>query len=258
MVFVKVFQAVCEPGIPCLRKAKGETDMNVFIVYAHPDAKSFNHALKDIAFETLTDAGHRVTISDLYAMDFNPILSRRDFRKPPGDRQEDLEDQQADDRRDEGIQAEQEKLKWCDFLVLQFPLWWFSMPAIMKGWVDRVFTMDFAYSKGLWYNEGMLQGRKAMLSITTGGARHMFTTTGIHGPVDEILFHIHHGMLYYVGFQVLPPFIVWQPGRFPDLERKRYIEQYRQRLLNLESIKPISYPELEDYDANYQLKPRSE
>jgi NAD(P)H dehydrogenase (quinone) len=233
-----------------LFEIQGETNMNVFIVYAHPDAKSFNHTLKELAFESLTDAGHRVTISDLYAMDFNPVLNLRDFRSSPGERQEKAQEKQGN----ENIQAEQEKLKWCDFLILQFPLWWFSMPAIMKGWVDRVFMMDFAYSKGFWYNEGMLQGRKAMLSITTGGAEYMFTETGIHGPVEDILFHIHHGMLYYVGFQVLPPFVVWQPGRFPDADRKVYLEQYRKRLLNLESIEPISYPKLEDHDDNYQLK----
>jgi NAD(P)H dehydrogenase (quinone) len=233
----------------------GESDMNVFIVYAHPDVKSFNYALKDVAFESLTDAGHRVTISDLYAMDFNPVLTPRDYNQPTIENQENIQDQQDELREDdtlaEDILIEQEKLKWCDFLILQFPLWWFSMPAIMKGWVDRVFAMDFAYTKGQWYNEGMLQGRKAMLSVTTGGAQHMFTNTGIHGPIDDILFHIHHGMLYYVGFQVLPPFIVWQPGRFPDVERKKYIEEYRQRLLRLETIKPIFYPRLEDFDDNY-------
>ncbi len=77
----------------------------------------------------------------------------------------------------EDVKAEQEKLLWADMLILQFPLWWYHMPAILKGWVDRVYAFGFAYGVGErsdthWgdrFGEGTLAGKRAMLFVTVGG-----------------------------------------------------------------------------------------
>ena len=119
--------------------------MNVFIVYAHPEPKSFNGAMKDVAVETLSGAGHDVVVSDLYAMGFNPIASEKDFggeRTNPEFLSYAIEQTKAFETHTQSadIVAEQEKLARADLVIFQFPVWWFGMPAMMKGWADRVFS----------------------------------------------------------------------------------------------------------------------
>src|SRR5438876_465948 len=123
--------------------------MKILIVYAHPEPRSFNAALKNFAVEILTEAGHSVQVSDLYAMDFNCTGGPDDFleREDPGFfayQREQIHASAASLFVPE-LKAEMEKLVWADFLIFQFPLWWFSVPAILKGWVDRVFAMGFSY-----------------------------------------------------------------------------------------------------------------
>src|SRR5689334_18721293 len=114
--------------------------MRAFIVHAHPEPKSFNGAMTQAATDALTQAGHQVVVSDLYAMGFNPVSDRRNFTTVCDEL---LFRQQAEEvfaNEHDGfapeIQGEMDKLFWCDALIFQFPLWWFSLPAILKGWVE--------------------------------------------------------------------------------------------------------------------------
>ena len=152
--------------------------MNVLIVYAHPEPKSLNGALKDLAVQRLEAAGHTVQVSDLYAMQWKAALDASDSSVAPVgphfhpslDSKYAFENglQAAD------IAAEQARLQWADAVILQFPLWWFSMPAILKGWVERVYAYGFAYGVGEhsdthWgdrYGEGTLAGKRAMLILS--------------------------------------------------------------------------------------------
>lgn len=233
--------------------------MKIFIVYAHQEPRSFNGAMRDLAFEVLTEAGHAVQVSDLYAMRFKAVADGDDFteRQDPAYFKYAAEQKHAwqSGTLAADIQAEQAKLRWCDLLILQFPFWWFSVPGIMKGWVDRVFTTGFAYDRGVWYDEGGLRGRKAMLALTTGGPPGIYTKNGLNGDIHDILFHINHGMLYFVGFEVLPPFIAFSPGQLDEQDRATLLDEYRHRLLTIERLDPIPFPKLADYDANFQLKP---
>ncbi|MBN0690776.1 NAD(P)H-dependent oxidoreductase, partial [Pseudomonas aeruginosa] len=145
------------------------------------------------------------------------------------------------------IAGEQDKLRWADTLILQFPLWWFSMPAILKGWIDRVYACGFAYGVGEhsdshWgdrYGEGRMQGKRAMLVVTAGGWESHYAARGINGPMDDLLFPIHHGILHYPGFEVLPPFVVYRSGRI-DAERFAALsEQLGRRLDDLQRAAPI-------------------
>lgn len=107
--------------------------MNIFIVYAHPEPRSFNGALKDKAVEILSASGHDVTVSDLYAMDFQPATGPQDFKGARADpdflsipREQAYALETVSLSKD--IVAEQEKLAAADLLILQFPVWWFGMP----------------------------------------------------------------------------------------------------------------------------------
>lgn len=126
--------------------------MNVLIVYAHPEPKSFDKEILKRSIESLATCGHTAAVSDLYEMDFNPVASANDFEQHrfPDCLQYDREQKRSSqiDGFSADIQVEIEKLKRCNLLILQFPLWWFSVPAIMKGWIDRVLVSGQAYGQG--------------------------------------------------------------------------------------------------------------
>lgn len=231
--------------------------MKVFIVYAHHEPKSFNAAMKDTAVSVLTEAEHEIKVSDLYAMNFKAVADGRDFleRANPDYLKYQEEQKQAykSGKLAPDIVAEQEKLLWCDYLIMLFPMWYFSMPAIMKGWVDRVLTAGFAYGDGKWYDDGGLKGRKAMIAVTTGSPDDWFGVDRINPEIKEILFHINFGVLYFVGFDMLEPFVAWQPSHVSQKKREGYLEKYKERLLTMETARTISYPMLSEYDENLQL-----
>jgi NAD(P)H dehydrogenase (quinone) len=232
--------------------------MKVFIVHAHPEPQSFNSALTREAKTTLETLGHEVIISDLYAMNFDPVSDRRNFtsQKDPDYFKQQVEEKYATeiDGFSADIKAEIEKLLWCDVLIFQFPLWWFGLPAILKGWVDRVFASGKIYGGGRWYDNGVLKRKKAMLSLTTGGRLTMYTEIGINGDINSILYPINHGILRFVGFDVIPPFIVFGTSQIDDERRKGYLEEYKDRLITIRETPSISYPLLADFDENFQLK----
>ena len=233
--------------------------MQVLIVYAHPEPKSFNGAMKDLAVETLQAAGHEVAVSDLYAMGFNPVTGPADFggeRADPAFLSIAAEQTRAfaTGTLAPDIVAEQEKLKRADLLILQFPIWWFGMPAIMKGWADRVFARGFAYVGGRKYDTGLLRGKTAMVAATTGTSADTYAPDGIDGDILNVLWPVHNGLLRYCGFDVLAPFVAYMPGRVGDTGRAQYIEDYRRRLLELETAPRLFFHPAEDYGPNERLK----
>jgi NAD(P)H dehydrogenase (quinone) len=233
--------------------------MRVFIVHAHHEPKSFNGAMTREATAALSAAGHEVVVSDLYAMGFDPVSDRRNFLTvKDADRlrqQAEEAHAAAHDGFAPDIQAEMDKLFWCDTLILQFPLWWFGLPAILKGWVDRVFASGGRiYGGGKWYDRGVLAGRRAMCSVTIGGSPAMYSERGLNGPIASILFPVNHGILYFAGFTVIEPFLVHGPARISQEERAAHLARYRERVVGLESAPTIAYPKLADYDDSYVLK----
>ncbi|MFJ3646390.1 NAD(P)H-dependent oxidoreductase [Streptomyces murinus] len=226
--------------------------MKVFIVHAHPERRSLNGALTDLAVETLTGAGHEVRVSDLYAMRWKSTVDAADFGPAASDPLAVVPD--SGRAYESGalaadIRAEQEKLRWADTVILQFPLWWYTMPAILKGWVDRVFTYGFGYGVGEHsdtrygdrFGEGALQGKRAMLSLTVGGPEGHYSDRGINGPIDDLLFPIQHGILFHPGMAVLPPFVLYGAGRMSSEDFAAAAERWRERLLSLEETEPVPY-----------------
>ncbi len=227
--------------------------MNVLIVYAHPEPRSLNGSLKDFAVNHLQQAGHQVQVSDLYAMQWKAPLDAADTLAPPVGAHFDatLDSRFAYDNQLQAtdIAAEQEKLRWADTVIFQFPLWWFSMPAIMKGWFDRVYANGFAYGVGEhndhhWgdrYGEGTLAGKRAMLVVTTGGWESHYAPRGINGPIEDLLFPIQHGMLFYPGFSVLPPLVLYRVQKSAQERFAGWCAALAQRLDRLAQDQPIAF-----------------
>ncbi len=234
--------------------------MNTLIVYAHEEPQSFNAAMKDRAVAVLTDAGHTVEVSDLYAMNFDPVGGKRDFTELADPSYFKYGKEQAVATNNgtfaPDVADQQRKVLACDFLIFQFPLWWFSVPALLKGWVDRVFAASLTYDHRRWYSNGVFRGKRAMVSMTTAGGPPIYSKTGLNGDMDKILFPIHHGIFYFVGFDVLPPFIAWSVSRVDQAARERHLLDYERRLLDWQTTEPIAYPTLDAYDDTFQLKPQ--
>lgn len=227
--------------------------MKVLLVFAHPEPRSLNAALRDVAINELKAQDHEVRVSDLYADGWKSEIGRADFPLlAPGARLQvgaASSDGFAEGALTEDVKAEQEKLLWADVLILQFPLWWYNMPAILKGWVDRVYAYGFAYGVGEhsdehWgdrFGEGTMAGKRAMLIVTTGGWEEHYSARGVNGPIDDLLFPINHGILYYPGYDVLPPFVAYRVDRLDEVGFARVAERLRERMRMLETTRPIPY-----------------
>ena len=209
--------------------------MKILIVYWHPEPKSFNGAMLKTAEQALQQAGHEVKISNLHEMNFNPVSGRHNFNSVsnPDYFKQQLEEIHATDHHSFApeIEAELQKVEWCDLMIWQFPLWWYGSPAILKGWVERVFVMKRVYGGGReYYTGGAFKGKKAMLSFSCGALEEMFQKGGLNGDIYGVLRPIHRGMLQFTGFEVLKPHIVYAPAHMSDEQRQAELNKLTQRL----------------------------
>ena len=217
--------------------------MNVLLVFAHPEPQSFNGAMFRTAIATLEAAGHAVQVSDLYAQPFEPVSDRRNFTTVHDATfyKQQLEELHATEHHGfaADIETELQKVAWCDVMIWQFPLWWFSVPAVLKGWVDRVFAMGRAYRNEQMFETGPFRGKRALLSLTTGGGAPTYQPGGIQGDLAGILRPIHRGMLEFTGFTVLPPQVVHGPARQSAGERESALAAWAARLPMLAHEAPL-------------------
>jgi NAD(P)H dehydrogenase (quinone) len=171
--------------------------MNHLIVVAHPVEDSLTMGLMRAYEAELGKLGHNHRTYDLYRMGFDPVLTARDLAQVDVDHPAPADVVQA-----------QEDIRAADVLTVIYPIWWMAMPAIMKGYIDRVFARGFAYESLDGVVHGLLSGKKAVLitisgaplSVLVGNGRwdaaqvlqdtHIFRSTGF-----ELLEHLHFGQV---------------------------------------------------------------
>lgn len=227
--------------------------MRVLIVHAHHEPTSFNSAMTHEAVTALTDAGHEVVVSDLYAMKFDPVSDRRNFTTVADGT---VLKQQAEESlasTNNGytpeLQAEMDKVAWCDVMIFQFPIWWLGLPAILKGWVDRVFAVGRAYGGGRWFDGGVFAGKRAMCSVTVGAPGPVYSDVGVYAPINDVLFPIHRGIFAFCGFATIEPFVVYGPNRISAEARTDELWRYRERILSLATAPTLPMINSADYDG---------
>ncbi len=183
--------------------------MKVLIIYAHPREKSFNQAILKRAESVLAELRQNVKIRDLYALGFNPSLS-------------------ADDQNqlDQGIippdiKAEQEFISWAEYIIVIHPIWWFGMPAIMKGYIDRVMISGFAYVYEENQMKGLLDDKKVLLINTTGTPELMMEKKGITKVLQA---SIDKGIYEFCGMEVEHLFLAGVPY-VKRADREDYLDQ---------------------------------
>lgn len=240
--------------------------MHALIVHAHPEPRSFNAALKDLAVHVLRQAGHTVEVSDLYAEGFDPVegpVHYSDRRDP--DCFAALNEQRHawnNETVPADVRREIDRLERADLVILQFPLWWHAQPAILKGWFDRVFLSGGLYTSRMRYDRGYFRGKLAICSVTSGAPAAAFGPGGRGGDIETLLWPIQYS-LYYMGFSVLPAFFAhgvqghgysYQgENEFQD-HLERHKTNWARRLADLDQLEPVPFPGWEDWDENGRLK----
>ena len=218
-------------AVICLHDRGMDDSASVLWVSAHPEPLSLNGSLRRFGIDALEQRGHSVELSDLYAMDWDPVLRREQFLGPePGacenhsgrdnacgarfDATGDVRHAFITDQLPADVAQEQDRLQRADALIVQFPLWWYGMPAMLKGWFDRVFTSGFAFGKEpetgrrLRFENGPFRGRRALVIVTAGDRPGALGPRGISGDPVDLMFGLLHGTLAYTGFDPLAPFVV--------------------------------------------------
>jgi len=162
---------------------------HVLIVLAHPNPGSFNHAISKTVEERLIQKGHVVRVRDLYQMGFDPILSLEEWKR--------YESQSGETPAD--VVAEQAEIQWATHLILIYPTWWWSPPAMMKGYLDRVFTPVFAFEADVAGIRGKLQDKKVSIIQTTGADEIFIQENGMDESVRKLM---GIGIFGFCGMQV--------------------------------------------------------
>lgn len=232
-------------------------------VFAHPDDKSLNRLLFDSGVGHLRESGQTPIVSDLYADHWNPVLSDADlggvYAPTLGHRQKlaTRTGRLADD-----IRREQSKIAAADRVIVQFPLWWFGMPAILKGWFDRVFTNGFAFGvldeqgRVRKYGDGGLTGTTFLAVVSAGDRESAFDPRGVNGAMEEVLWPLLHGTAHYTGMRTLRPHLIASADRVDDLRLRGEVERLHRRLDGLDDEPPMNYRDLRggDYDDEHVLR----
>lgn len=185
--------------------------MKSMIIYTHPNPNSFNHAILETVQSGLQAKGHEVVVRDLYAMDFEPVLRGSDlqgFRSgaiPPD------------------ILAEQEHIRATDLFVLMYPIWWTGLPAMLKGYIDRVLSYGFAYQ----YGEGgnvvpLLTGKKALLISTHGTPKEIYDQIGMTEALKQTA---DKGIFEFCGIEVINHLFFGSVPQVDDAARKQMLEE---------------------------------
>lgn len=238
--------------------------MHALVVTAHPSPRSLTAELARVAGSALAASGHTVETSDLYAMGWDPAVRLEDYGDTGDAEAVSLRSRHAYDAGALApeIVAEQDKVRRAELLVLAFPMWWHGMPAMLKGWFDRVFVNGFAF--GLQdeagvprkYGDGGLAGRRVLAVVTAGDRGASFGPRGLNGDLDELFFPFLHGTAWYTGMRPLRPHLVSGVDR-PGWDRfAEEAERLRGRVAGLAVEEPIRYRALADgdYGRDRQLR----
>lgn len=237
----------------------------VFWLSAHPERRSLNGNLRTAGIEYLRRNGHRVIESDLYAMAWNPVVTGDGLvdAGEPFNPTSDTRQAFIEGRLPADVAREQDKLRVADALVVQFPLWWYSVPAILKGWFDRVLISGFAFGKDpdtgtrLRFENGPFRGTRVLVVVTLGDRPQAIGPRGKSGELCELLFGLLHGTFAYTGMDVLPPMAL-PSADFTDHDSYPLAEQcLLDRLDHLFITDRIHYrPQFQgDYTEEWDLAP---
>lgn len=206
---------------------------NILVLFAHPDPKSFNGQLKDQAVSLFKKLGHTVKVVDLYQIKFNPVGGPHDFIELSTNDYFWYQNEQKHAAENnlfaKDVKEQIDNMQWADVIYFQFPMYWWSLPAILKGWWDRIIAYHVAYGGGK-----NLKGKAFMFSVTTGGPKSMYEPNGLVGEsVESILKPFIAISSKLMQFDVLPSFIAHGVNTLTTEHKKNLLVEHEKHIKSL-------------------------
>ena len=184
--------------------------MKHLVIFAHPYSKSFGKGIVDTIEKEVSNNESEIRIRDLYELGFDPILKGSDL----------LNLQSANYADD--IKVEQDHIKWADVITFVYPVWWAGLPAMLKGYADRVLANGFAFTYGANGPVGLLKGKKSILFSTTGFPSDVYAQIGMHKSMqqttDEAIFE-------FCGIEVVKHVFFGAVPSSTEEELKQYLSE---------------------------------
>ncbi len=182
---------------------------NILIIYGHPKTPtSFNYELQKRIYTALSERGHKVITRDLYEISFNPLLSSSDLEK--------IHSNEIPD----DIKKEQEEIKKADVIIFIYPIWWAGSPAIIKGYIDRVFSYGFAYKYQGGKVVGLLNDKTAIILNSTGTPSEFYEHEGFHSAIKKVT---DEGIFAFCGFKNIKHIFNGNMSALTETEKQKII-----------------------------------
>lgn len=238
--------------------------MHAHFVLAHPEPQSFNAHLVRSGVEALAAEGWTTSVSDLYAMGFDPAERPQHYPDRLDPARFDVQAEQRHGSETGALPAhvveELARMDRADLLVLQYPMWWHLPPAMLKGWFDRVWAYGEAYTSAKRFENGRFAGKRAMLSVTVGTSRETYLHDGRSGDIDLMLWPVNFN-LAYGGFTVLQHFVAYgvEAGlRYSDpaaIESRlqQIVADFRAALVNIDGRDEIPFNRKAEWGADGRI-----
>ncbi|MBA4395782.1 MAG: NAD(P)H dehydrogenase [Syntrophus sp. (in: bacteria)] len=192
--------------------------MKLLIVYSHPNPKSFCHAILETVTNTLTEKKQAFVVRDLYDLGFDPVLKASDFEalqsgNIPAD-----------------IKTEQEHIAAADTMIVIHPVWWTGLPAMIKGYFDRVFSYGFAYSADASGIIKLLTGKKTIVFNTQGTPEKIYEQAGMFDALKKTS---DTGIYGFCGIEVVSHHFFGAVPYVKDATRKDYLSAVQKAIESL-------------------------
>jgi NAD(P)H dehydrogenase (quinone) len=186
--------------------------MRHLIIYAHPNENSLNHSLLNTVVETLQSRDQEVIVRDLYKIGFDPVFSLEDMQG------------QFQGKLSDDVKLEQEHISWAEQITFIYPIWWTGLPAMMKGYIDRVFSYGFAYRYDQGIQKGLLKGKKTVIINTHGKSHEEYEKTGMD---KALTLTSDNGIFIYSGLEIIRHLFFDKADKASSENLKKWKDQIR-------------------------------
>ncbi len=240
--------------------------MHAHFVLAHPERRSYNGHLMDLGIAALERGGWSTSVSDLYAMGFDPC-ERGDLyarRANPARFDAQAEQQHATETKTlpAVVMEELGRLDRADLVVFQYPLWWHLPPAILKGYFDRVFAYQEVYAGKRRFEAGRFAGKRALLSVTVGTSENTYRHDGRSGDIDLLLWPVNFSLVY-VGFTILNPIVAYgvegvlrySPAAEVEARLKAFDREFSDAMTSIGDRPTIPFNRMAEWGADGRIVP---
>jgi len=184
--------------------------MKHLVIFAHPYSKSFGKGIVDTIEKEVLNNESEIRIRDLYELGFDPILKGSD-----------LLNLQSGNYADD-IKVEQDHIKWADIITFVYPVWWAGLPAMLKGYADRVLANGFAFTYGESGPVGLLKGKKGILFSTTGFPSDVYAQIGMHKSIQQTT---DDAIFEFCGIEVIKHVFFGAVPSSTEEELKQYLSE---------------------------------